>query len=31
MCKGDKNLAASLMGITARTIYRRQAEWKEED
>ncbi len=30
-CNGDKNLAASLMGITARTIYRREAEWAEED
>jgi two-component system, NtrC family, response regulator HydG len=30
-CNGDKNLAASLMGITARTIYRREAEWGEED
>ncbi len=30
MTHGDKNLAASLMGITARTIYRREAEWKEE-
>ncbi len=28
---GDKSLAASLMGITARTIYRREAEWAEED
>ena len=28
---GDKALAASLMGITARTIYRREAEWKEEE
>jgi two-component system response regulator HydG len=28
---GDKNLAASLMGITARTIYRREAEWAQED
>ncbi len=27
---GDKSLAASLLGITARTIYRREAEWKEE-
>ncbi len=27
---GDKALAASLMGITARTIYRREAEWKDE-
>jgi two-component system response regulator HydG len=24
---GDKSLAASLLGITARTIYRREAEW----
>jgi two-component system response regulator HydG len=30
-CNGDKNLAASLMGITSRTIYRREAEWAEED
>ena len=30
MCNGDKGLAASLMGITARTIYRREAEWKDE-
>jgi two-component system response regulator HydG len=30
-CSGDKNLAASLMGITSRTIYRREAEWAEED
>jgi two-component system, NtrC family, response regulator HydG len=28
---GDKNLAASLLGITARTIYRREAEWAAED
>jgi two-component system response regulator HydG len=28
---GDKGLAASLMGITARTIYRREAEWAQED
>ncbi|TVQ91918.1 MAG: sigma-54-dependent Fis family transcriptional regulator [Deltaproteobacteria bacterium] len=27
---GDKNLAASLLGITARTIYRREAEWATE-
>jgi two-component system response regulator HydG len=27
---GDKVLAASLMGITARTIYRREAEWAQE-
>jgi two-component system, NtrC family, response regulator HydG len=26
-CNDDKTLAASLMGITARTIYRREAEW----
>ncbi|MFZ5477794.1 MAG: sigma-54-dependent transcriptional regulator [Myxococcota bacterium] len=29
-CNGDRNLAASLLGITARTIYRREAEWREE-
>ncbi len=28
---GDKTLAANLLGITARTIYRREAEWKDED
>jgi len=27
VCGGDKSLAASLLGITARTIYRREAEW----
>lgn len=27
---GDKNLTASLLGITARTIYRREAEWAQE-
>jgi two-component system response regulator HydG len=27
---GDKGLTASLLGITARTIYRREAEWKDE-
>jgi two-component system, NtrC family, response regulator HydG len=26
---GDKNKAANLLGITARTIYRKEAEWKE--
>ncbi|MCP4810628.1 MAG: sigma-54-dependent Fis family transcriptional regulator [Proteobacteria bacterium] len=26
----DKTLTASLLGITARTIYRREAEWAEE-
>lgn len=28
-CGGDRGLAASLLGITARTIYRREAEWRE--
>ncbi|MFH1463257.1 MAG: sigma-54 dependent transcriptional regulator [Pseudomonadota bacterium] len=28
---GDKNLAANLLGITARTIYRREAEWAQQD
>lgn len=28
---GDKNLTANLLGITARTIYRREAEWAEEE
>ena len=27
---GDKNRAAEILGITARTIYRREAEWKED-
>jgi two-component system response regulator HydG len=27
---GDKQLTASLLGITARTIYRREAEWAAE-
>jgi two-component system, NtrC family, response regulator HydG len=27
---GDKTLAANLLGITSRTIYRREAEWKDE-
>ena len=26
---GDKTLAARLLGITARTIYRREAEWRD--
>ena len=30
-CNNDKALAASSLGITARTIYRREAEWTEED
>lgn len=29
--QGDKALAARLLGITARTIYRREAEWRDED
>jgi two-component system response regulator HydG len=29
--EGDKTLAANLLGITARTIYRREAEWAAED
>ncbi|MCB9673593.1 MAG: sigma-54-dependent Fis family transcriptional regulator [Alphaproteobacteria bacterium] len=29
-CNGDKNLTASLLGITARTLYRREAEWRDE-
>ena len=30
MVDGDKNRAAEILGITARTIYRREAEWKED-
>jgi two-component system response regulator HydG len=30
-CDGDKGVAASLMGITARTIYRREAEWSQDE
>lgn len=26
-CSGDKGLAANLLGITARTLYRREATW----
>ncbi|MCA9568922.1 MAG: sigma-54-dependent Fis family transcriptional regulator, partial [Myxococcales bacterium] len=29
-CQGDKNLTANLLGITARTLYRREAEWRGE-
>jgi len=29
--QGDKALAASLLGITARTIYRREAEWRGDE
>ena len=28
---GDKALAAQLLGITARTIYRREAEWRDPE
>ncbi len=28
---GDKTLAANLLGITARTIYRREAEWSQAE
>ena len=31
VCGGDKSLAASLLGTTARTIYRREAEWSQDD
>jgi two-component system response regulator HydG len=27
-CEGDRSLAANLLGIAARTIYRREAEWR---
>jgi DNA-binding NtrC family response regulator len=27
-CGGDKHVAAAILGITARTLYRRQAEWQ---
>ena len=30
-CDGDKALTASLLGITARTIYRREAEWARDE
>jgi two-component system response regulator HydG len=30
-CDGDRTLSASLLGITARTIYRREAEWAQEE
>lgn len=30
-CNGDRAVAARLLGITARTIYRREAEWREAD
>jgi two-component system response regulator HydG len=28
---GDPNVAANLLGISARTIYRRAADWKDEE
>jgi two-component system response regulator HydG len=30
-CGGDRSLTANLLGITSRTIYRREAEWREAD
>jgi two-component system response regulator HydG len=30
-CNGDKHVAASILGITARTLYRRQAEWQSAE
>ncbi len=30
-CAGDRSLAAAMLGITARTIYRREAEWREAE
>ncbi|MDP2309352.1 MAG: sigma-54 dependent transcriptional regulator [Pseudomonadota bacterium] len=30
-CNGDRSLAANLLGITARTIYRREAEWRDPE
>ena len=29
-CNGDRNLAANLLAISARSIYRREAEWRDE-
>ena len=31
MVGGDKNRAADLLGITARTIYRREADWRDTE
>jgi DNA-binding NtrC family response regulator len=28
-CNGDRSLAANLLGITARTVSRREAEWRD--
>ena len=30
-CDGDRSLAANLLGISARSIYRREAEWRGEE
>ena len=30
MVDGDKAQAAALLGITQRTIYRKEAEWKDD-
>ena len=27
---GDKNKAAEILGVTARTLYRKEAEWRDE-
>ncbi len=29
-CNGDRALAANLLGIHVRTIYRRENEWRDE-
>ncbi len=30
-CGGDRSLAANLLGISARSIYRREADWRGEE
>ncbi len=30
-CSGDRSLAANLLGISARSIYRREAEWRGDE
>jgi two-component system response regulator HydG len=30
-CDGDRSLAANLLGISARSIYRREAEWRGDE
>jgi two-component system, NtrC family, response regulator HydG len=30
-CDGDRGLAASLLGISARSIYRKEAEWRADE